>query len=91
VAVSDEDTWFTYHYWQDDAFTPRLRPLRGYSLQIRLRYRELFFDPALPAPKMNIALRLLKKELGFRTLMDIIPLDASLVGGSHGHLPCRLA
>jgi hypothetical protein len=26
----------------------------------------------------------MKKKLGFRTLMDIIPLDASLVKGSHG-------
>ncbi|MDX5418378.1 MAG: alkaline phosphatase family protein, partial [Hymenobacteraceae bacterium] len=28
-----------------------------------------------------------KKKLGFRTVMDIIPLDATLIKGSHGHLP----
>jgi hypothetical protein len=28
--------------------------------------------------------RLLQKKLGFRTLFDVIPLDASLVRGSHG-------
>jgi hypothetical protein len=27
---------------------------------------------------------LLQKKLGFRMLMDLIPLDASLVKGSHG-------
>ena len=31
--------------------------------------------------------RLLKKKLGFRMLMDVIPLDASLVKGSHGRIP----
>jgi hypothetical protein len=29
-------------------------------------------------------LRLLQKKLGFRTLFDVIPLDATLVRGSHG-------
>ena len=28
---------------------------------------------------------LLKKKLGFRYLMEVIPLDANLVKGSHGH------
>jgi len=30
--------------------------------------------------------KLLKKKLGFRTVMDIIPIDASLIKGSHGRL-----
>ena len=34
----------------------------------------------------QIALTLLKKKLGFRYLMEVIPLDANLVKGSHGHL-----
>jgi len=29
----------------------------------------------------------LLKKLGFATLMDLVPLDPSLVGGSHGRLP----
>jgi hypothetical protein len=35
-------------------------------------------------PKLAIAWRLAKRALGLRTLMDVIPLDASLVRGSHG-------
>jgi predicted AlkP superfamily pyrophosphatase or phosphodiesterase len=87
VAVSDEDSWFTYYYWQDDALAPDFA--RCVDIHRKYGYDpvELFFDPALPAPKMKIALRLLQKELGFRTLMDVIPLDASLVRGSHGCLP----
>ena len=34
--------------------------------------------------KLKIAWRLLQKKLGFRMLMDVIPLDATLVKGSHG-------
>ncbi len=28
--------------------------------------------------------RLIQKKLGFRTLFDVVPLDAGLVRGSHG-------
>jgi hypothetical protein len=45
---------------------------------------ELFLDPALRLPKVSVGWRLAKKALGFRYLMDVIPLDASLVKGSHG-------
>jgi hypothetical protein len=48
---------------------------------------ELFVDPELTLPKLKIAATLLRKKLGFRTLMDVIPLDASLVKGSHGRMP----
>src|SRR5205085_12516440 len=34
--------------------------------------------------KLKVGLTLLKKQLGFRYLMDVIPLDAFLVKGSHG-------
>jgi predicted AlkP superfamily pyrophosphatase or phosphodiesterase len=45
-----------------------------------------WLDPQLKLPKAKVALSLLKKKLGFRYLMDVIPLDANLVKGSHGHL-----
>ena len=47
---------------------------------------ELFMDPAIKIPPLAIGWRLAKKALGFRTLMDVIPLDASLVKGSHGRI-----
>jgi len=34
----------------------------------------------------KIASKLLARKLGFRNLLDIIPLDASLVKGSHGRV-----
>jgi hypothetical protein len=45
---------------------------------------ELFLDPAIRVPKLAIGWRLGKRALGFRTLLDVIPLDATLVRGSHG-------
>jgi hypothetical protein len=38
-------------------------------------------------PPLAIGSRLIRKKLGFRTLLDVIPLDASLVRGSHGRIP----
>jgi hypothetical protein len=48
---------------------------------------ELFLDPQIPLVKAKIAWRLLQKKLGFRMLMDVVPLDASLIKGSHGARP----
>lgn len=84
VAVSEADAWFTYHYWLDDARAPDFA--RTVEIHRKPGYDpvELFLDPALRWPKGAVAWRLLKRKLGFRTLLDVIPLDAGLVKGSHG-------
>ncbi len=91
VAFSAEDAWFTYYYWDDDAKAPDFA--RCVDIHRKYGYDpvELFLDPAIARPKLNIAGKLLKKKLGFRTLMDVIPLDASLVKGSHGTCPADSA
>jgi hypothetical protein len=43
------------------------------------------------APKLRVATTLLKRKLGFRALMELIPLDSSLVQGSHGAIPADSA
>jgi len=87
IAVAREDAWFTYYYWLDDAKAPDFA--RCVDIHRKPGYDpvELFLDPKISLPKLKIALRLLKKKLGFRILMDLIPLDASLVKGSHGCRP----
>jgi predicted AlkP superfamily pyrophosphatase or phosphodiesterase len=89
VAVSREDAWFTYYYWLDDSRAPDFA--RCVDIHRKPGYDpvELFTDPALSplALKAKIAWRLLRKKLGFRMLMDLIPLDAGLVRGSHGCRP----
>ena len=47
---------------------------------------ELFMNPALRAPKLQVTGKLLRRKLGFRTLLDVIPLDTRLVRGSHGRI-----
>ncbi|MGK3990433.1 nucleotide pyrophosphatase/phosphodiesterase family protein [Sorangium sp. So ce136] len=90
VAVSREDRWFSYYYWLDDEKAPEFA--RTVDIHRKPGYDpvELFADPALRVMPASVAWRLLKKKLGFRYLMDVIPLDASLVRGSHGRLPERL-
>ena len=87
IAVSSEDSWFTYYYWQDDAKAPDFA--RTVDIHRKPGYDpvELFIDPELAFPKLHIVRRLLQKKLGFRMLMDVIPLDATLVKGSHGCRP----
>ncbi len=87
VAVSDERSWFTYYYWKSDRKAPDFA--RCVDIHRKPGYDpvELFLDPKIRFPKLKIAWKLLRKMLGFRMLMDVIPLDASLVKGSHGAIP----
>jgi predicted AlkP superfamily pyrophosphatase or phosphodiesterase len=84
VAIAEPDAWFTYYYWLDDALAPDYA--RTVDIHRKPGYDpvELFLDPQLKAPRVKVAWTLLKARLGFRHLMDVIPLDASLVHGSHG-------
>jgi predicted AlkP superfamily pyrophosphatase or phosphodiesterase len=89
IAVARENAWFTYYYWLDDARAPDFA--RTVDIHRKPGYDpvELFLDPKIPLPKLKIAWRLLQKKLGFRKLMDVIPLDATLVKGSHGRRPAE--
>jgi predicted AlkP superfamily pyrophosphatase or phosphodiesterase len=86
VAVSARDRWFAYPYWLDDERAPDFA--RTVDIHRKPGYDpvELFFDPALVAPKLKIAGALLRRKLGFRALMKVISFDTSLVKGSHGRL-----
>lgn len=89
VAIAAVDRWFTYYYWLDDDAAPDFA--RTVDIHRKPGYDpvELFLDPAIRAPKLKVGWTVVKKALGFRYLMDVIPLDASLVRGSHGRLPER--
>jgi predicted AlkP superfamily pyrophosphatase or phosphodiesterase len=90
VVVSQPDAWFAYPFWLDDRNAPDYA--RTVDIHRKPGYDpcELFFDPALWSPKARVVRRLVQKKLGFRTLFDVIPLDPTLVRGSHG-LPASLA
>ncbi|MEO0332496.1 MAG: alkaline phosphatase family protein, partial [Bacteroidota bacterium] len=87
IAVAEEDAWFTYYYWLDDTKAPDFA--RTVDIHRKPGYDpvEMFLDPKIKLPMAKVGFKLLKKKLGFRYLMDVIPLDASLVKGSHGCIP----
>ena len=87
MLIAEPDAWFTYYYWLDDARAPDYA--RTVDIHRKPGYDpvELFLDPAIRVPPLAIGSRLVRKKLGFRTLLDVIPLDASLVKGSHGRIP----
>ncbi len=87
VAVADRKAWFTYYYWSDRADEPDFA--RTVDIHRKPGYDpcELFLDPEIAMPKLRIARRLAQKKLGMRYLMDVIPVDATLVKGSHGRIP----
>lgn len=87
VAVAAPDRWFSYYWWLDDERAPDYA--RTVDIHRKPGYdpMELFLDPALRAPRLAIAWRLLQRRLGFRTLLDVIPIRGTeMVKGSHGRL-----
>jgi predicted AlkP superfamily pyrophosphatase or phosphodiesterase len=87
VAIAAPGHWFTYYYWLDDARAPDFA--RTVDIHRKPGYDpvELFLDPDRPLVKGRIAFNLAKKVAGFRYLMDVIPLRADLVRGTHGRPP----
>jgi predicted AlkP superfamily pyrophosphatase or phosphodiesterase len=84
VLLAQPDSWFAYPFWLDDKKAPDYA--RTVNIHAKPGYDpcELFFDPKLWWPKGRVMRRLAQKILGFRTLFDVVPLDPTLVKGSHG-------
>jgi predicted AlkP superfamily pyrophosphatase or phosphodiesterase len=84
IAIAKAGAWFTYYFWENEERAPDYA--RTVDIHRKPGYdpAELFLDPSIAFPKIKIAQFLLKKKLGFRALMEVIPLDSRLVKGSHG-------
>lgn len=82
IVLAEEDAWFNYYYWLDDAFAP------DFARTVDI-HRKPGYDPVelFMSSKLRAMARLAQKKLGFRYKMDVIPLDANLVQGSHGLRP----
>jgi predicted AlkP superfamily pyrophosphatase or phosphodiesterase len=84
VVLSEPKAWFAYPFWLDDHLAP------DYARTVAIHHKpgydpcELFFDPALRTPKLSVIRRVAQKKMGFRMKLDVVPLDASIVRGSHG-------
>ncbi len=88
VVIAENDAWFTYYWWLDDLKAPDFA--RCVDIHKKPGYDpvELFINPEFRFPIWELGKRLIKKKLGFRYLMDVIPLKAELVKGSHGSPFC---
>jgi predicted AlkP superfamily pyrophosphatase or phosphodiesterase len=86
VLISRADRWFSYYFWLDDAKAPDYA--RTVDIHLKPGYDpvELFLDPAITFPMLRVGRKLAARKLGFRNLLDVIPLDAKLVRGSHGRV-----
>ncbi len=87
VLIADDRSWFSYYYWLDDTMAPDYA--RTVDIHRKPGYDpvEMFVDPRITLPMLKVGTILLKKKLGFRYLMNVIPLDATLIRGSHGRIP----
>ncbi|MEO5650817.1 MAG: nucleotide pyrophosphatase/phosphodiesterase family protein [Ginsengibacter sp.] len=81
VLMAEAQSWFTYYFWFDDALAP------DYARVVDI-HKKPGYDPVemFMTSKLRAAYKLLRKKAGFRYVMDVIPLDATLVKGSHGRV-----
>jgi len=85
IALANPNAWFTYYYWKDDRRAPDFA--RTVDIHRKPGYDPVeLFMTSMPRAMMRLA----QKKLGFRYKMDVIPLDATLVKGSHGLRPGNL-
>lgn len=81
VLMADAESWFTYYFWLDDALAP------DYARCVDI-HKKPGYDPVemFMSSKLRAGYKLLRKKAGFRYVMDVIPLDATLIKGSHGRI-----
>ena len=91
IAIAEPDAWFAYYYWLDDARAPDFA--RTVEIHRKPGYdpAELFLDPSRRLMKARVAAKLARKLVGLRYTMDVVPLDPTLVRGTHGRLPATPA
>jgi predicted AlkP superfamily pyrophosphatase or phosphodiesterase len=87
VVMADQDSWFTYYFWEDDRKAPDYARMVDIHKKPGYDPVEMFTDPNDPLVTAKVIKKLIAKKLGFRTVMNVIPLKAELVGGSHGRMP----
>ena len=87
VAIADKDSWFTYYFWDDDDKAPDYARMVDIHKKPGYDPVEMLTDPKDKLVMLKVLWKLLRKKLGFRTVLDIIPLKAELIRGSHGRIP----
>ncbi|TWR28882.1 alkaline phosphatase family protein [Mucilaginibacter pallidiroseus] len=81
IIVANENSWFTYYFWLEDTKAP------DYARVVDI-HKKPGYDPVemFMNSKLRAGYKLLRKKTGLRYVMDVIPLDAILIKGSHGRV-----
>lgn len=81
VVMADDKSWFTYYFWLNNAVAP------DYARVVDI-HKKPGYDPVemFMTSKARAGYKLLRKKAGLRYVMDVIPLDATLIKGSHGSI-----
>ncbi len=87
IVLADATSWFTYYFWNDDKKAPDYARMVDIHKKPGYDPVEMLVNPKDKLVTLKVIWKLLKKKLGFRTVLDIIPLNATLIKGSHGVVP----
>lgn len=87
VVVANAHSWFTYYFWFDDDKAPDYARMVDIHKKPGYDPVEMLTDPKDSLVVLKVLWKLMRKKLGFRTVLNIIPLKAELIKGSHGRLP----
>jgi predicted AlkP superfamily pyrophosphatase or phosphodiesterase len=81
VVMADARSWFCYYFWLEDSKAP------DYARVVDI-HKKPGYDPVemFMTSKLRAAYKLLRKKAALRYVMDVIPLDATLIKGSHGRI-----
>ncbi|MEC8734478.1 MAG: alkaline phosphatase family protein [Planctomycetota bacterium] len=84
VAIAEHGSWFVHDWWSSEDRAP------DYSRTVDI-HRKPGYDPRelFATSRLRAAWKVALMKLGIRTTLDIVPLDASLVRGSHGRTDSR--
>jgi hypothetical protein len=85
AVLAAPDTCFSDHYWLDAAKAPDAAHSADLHCLPSYDPVEMFTAPGITFLLDKVDLKRLGKKLGFRMLMNIIALDATLVKGILGH------
>ena len=86
VLVPEPGAWFAYPWWTATSEAPDYA--RTVDIHRKPGYDpcELLLDAGPLATSAKVAWFMVRRKLGFRALLRCTPLDASLVGGTHGRV-----
>lgn len=81
VVMADARSWFCYYFWLEDSKAP------DYARVVDI-HKKPGYDPVemFMTSKLRAGYKLLRKKAALRYVMDVIPLDATLIKGSHGRI-----